>query len=84
MLFKFLRFDSFKLRMLTNVKQHKIQTFLKSYKNTQFIIAHRLSTIRQADRIFVMDQGRIVEEGDYNELLKLDGYFTKLIAAEEL
>jgi ATP-binding cassette subfamily B protein len=36
---------------------------------TTFIIAHRLSTIMKADRIFVFDAGRIVEEGSYKELV---------------
>lgn len=68
---------------LDNVKQEKIQTFLNSYPNTQFIIAHRLSTIRHADRIYVMEQGKIVEEGTYNELLTLNQHFAALITAEK-
>ncbi|MQF70199.1 ABC transporter ATP-binding protein [SAR202 cluster bacterium AD-804-J14_MRT_500m] len=45
---------------------------------TALIIAHRLSTVRSADRIIVMDQGRIVEEGNHSELLDLQGVYSKL------
>lgn len=45
---------------------------------TVFIIAHRLSTVRNADRIIVLDQGRVIEEGSHHELLKLNGQYAKL------
>ncbi len=45
---------------------------------TVFIIAHRLSTVRQADRIFVIDKGEIVEQGTHRELLGMNGYYTRL------
>jgi ATP-binding cassette subfamily B multidrug efflux pump len=48
-------------------------------KRTSIVIAHRLSTIRNADRVLVMDKGRIVENGNYDELLTIEGgYFKKL------
>ena len=40
---------------------------------------HRLSTIRNADRIYVMDRGEIVEQGNYAELVAMDGSFARLI-----
>ncbi|HTE86238.1 MAG TPA: hypothetical protein VK821_16055, partial [Dehalococcoidia bacterium] len=44
---------------------------------TAIVIAHRLSTVRNADRIIVVDQGRIVEEGSHEELMRHGGiYFT--------
>jgi subfamily B ATP-binding cassette protein HlyB/CyaB len=45
---------------------------------TVFIIAHRLSAVRGCDRIIVMDKGRIVEQGDHDELLGQNGYYAKL------
>jgi ATP-binding cassette subfamily B protein len=46
---------------------------------TTFVIAHRLSTIRHADKVLVMDQGRIVEHGSYAELMARNGTFTRLV-----
>lgn len=45
---------------------------------TVFIIAHRLSTVRQCDRIIVMDKGQIIETGDHEQLMELNGYYAKL------
>jgi ATP-binding cassette, subfamily B, bacterial MsbA len=45
---------------------------------TTLIIAHRLSTVRRADRLVVLDQGRIVEEGSHAELLELGGLYARL------
>jgi len=45
---------------------------------TSFVIAHRLSTIRDADRIFVLSNGRLVEEGNHDELVEKDGLYSGL------
>ncbi len=45
---------------------------------TTFVIAHRLSTVRNADRIIVMSEGRIVEEGNHDQLMELDGEYRRL------
>lgn len=49
---------------------------------TTFVIAHRLATIRNANRIFVFDQGRIVESGTFEELVALNGRFAALARAQ--
>jgi ABC-type multidrug transport system fused ATPase/permease subunit len=49
---------------------------------TTLVIAHRLSTIRTADRIVVLDEGRVMEQGTHAELLALDGLYSHLIASQ--
>ena len=46
---------------------------------TSIVIAHRLSTIQKADKIVVMQKGKIVEQGTHDELLALDGMYSKLV-----
>ena len=48
----------------------------KLMKNrTSFIIAHRLSTVRDADKIIVIDDGHIIEQGNHDELMEQKGYY---------
>ena len=48
------------------------------YQRTTFVVAHRLSTIRQADRIIVLEKGKIVEMGNYRQLVAVGGVFSRL------
>jgi ABC-type multidrug transport system fused ATPase/permease subunit len=57
---------------------------LEKLSCTRIIVAHRLSTIRQCDRIFVLDGGRIAEEGTFDELNSDDHLFTSLITRQQL
>jgi ATP-binding cassette, subfamily B, bacterial len=48
---------------------------------TTLVVAHRLTTAASADRVLVMDAGRVVEDGTHEELLALDGYYSRMWAA---
>lgn len=50
----------------------------RSHARTTFVIAHRLSTVRNADLILLLDHGRLVEQGRYDELVRRDGLFAEL------
>ena len=60
--------------------QQGIEALLKG--RTSFIIAHRLSTIRRADRIFVIDEGKILEEGNHESLMGLKGAYYQLYRSQ--
>ncbi len=63
---------------LDNRTQEIVSRSLESLKATRIVIAHRLSTIQNADRIYVVEGGRVVEEGTYQELLRRSGPFARL------
>lgn len=63
---------------LDNRTQEIVSNSLKRLKSSRIVIAHRLSTIMDADRIYVLDSGEIVEEGTYEELMAREGTFRKL------
>jgi ATP-binding cassette subfamily B (MDR/TAP) protein 1 len=51
---------------------------------TTIVIAHRLSTIKDADKIIVMSKGAVIEQGTHHELLALDGYYKRLVDAQQI
>jgi len=59
-----------------NIIQDAIQNVLKG--RTSFVIAHRLSTIRNADKILVIQEGKITESGNHEELIEMKGYYYNL------
>ena len=69
---------------LDNKTQKKVSDALDGLKCTRIVIAHRLSTIRHCDRILVLDQGRIAEDGTYEELIEKKGIFAELVAKQRL
>ena len=69
---------------LDNKTQKQVSDSLDKLKCTRIVIAHRLSTIRNCDRILVMDAGKIIEEGNYQELIDKHGVFSDLVARQRL
>ncbi len=69
---------------LDNITQKKVSDSLDVLKCTRIVIAHRLSTIRQCDRIIVLDKGKIIEDGKYDELIEKSGYFASLVERQRL
>ena len=80
---KILMFDE-ATSALDNMTQKKVSESLDALKCTRIIIAHRLSTIKQCDRIIVLDQGKIIEDGKYDELIAKNGFFAELVARQRL
>ena len=64
---------------LDNNTQSRVMANLASLTSTRIVIAHRLSTLRHADRIYVMQSGRIVQEGSFEELAAIPGVFQDLV-----
>ncbi len=69
---------------LDNLTQKKVSESLDGLKCTRLVIAHRLSTIKQCDRIIVLDKGKIIEDGTYDELIANNGFFAELVERQRL
>lgn len=69
---------------LDNRTQALISRSISALNATRVVIAHRLSTIRNADRVYVMERGRIVETGSYDELVQQRGLFFRLVERQRL
>lgn len=69
---------------LDNVTQRQVSEALDRMRCTRIVIAHRLSTIRQCDRILVLDKGKIIEDGTYDELIAKNGSFAELVSRQRL
>ena len=80
---KILMFDE-ATSALDNLTQKQVSDALDRMKCTRIVIAHRLSTIRQCDRIIVLDQGKIIEDGSYEELISQNGFFADLVSRQRL
>ena len=80
---KILMFDE-ATSALDNMTQKKVSESLDALKCTRIVIAHRLSTIKQCDRIIVLDHGKIIEDGKYDELIEKNGFFAELVARQRL
>ena len=64
---------------LDNINQAEVISNLERLGLTRIVIAHRLSTLRKADRILVLDTGKIVQEGNFNHLIHEPGPFAKMM-----
>ncbi len=69
---------------LDNKTQAIVSEHLEKLRVTRIVIAHRLSTIRNADRIYVLQAGQVVQQGNFDELTSQPGLFAQLMARQNL
>ena len=69
---------------LDNKTQKQVSDALDALHCTRFVIAHRLSTVKHCDRILVLDGGRIIEDGTYDELMEEGGFFAELVERQRI
>jgi NHLM bacteriocin system ABC transporter ATP-binding protein len=68
---------------LDETTQARVMANLVRRRVTRIVIAHRLSTVREADRIYVLENGRLVESGRYDELMQQDALFARLVRHQQ-
>ena len=69
---------------LDNKTQRQVSEALDAMGCTRIVIAHRLSTIRHCDRILVLEGGKIIEDGTYDELIEKNGFFAELVERQKV
>lgn len=80
---KILMFDE-ATSALDNITQRIVSNSLDKMNCTRIVIAHRLSTIKECDRIIVLEKGKIIEDGTYDELIQNNGYFAELVERQQI
>ena len=68
----------------TDTESNILNNLQRTQKQTLIMIAHRISTVKRADHIMVLDDGRIVEYGDFDSLIQLNGTFKKMFDKQQL
>lgn len=69
---------------LDNKTQEQVSINIQKLNVTRIVIAHRLSTVRKADRIYVLDEGKIVDSGTFEELARREGYFARMLKRQQV
>ena len=80
---KILMFDE-ATSALDNITQKMVSDSLEKLECTRIVIAHRLSTIRACDHIIFLENGKIAEDGTYDELIAKNGLFAQLVERQRL
>ncbi|UZO80443.1 ABC transporter ATP-binding protein/permease [Aquimarina sp. ERC-38] len=76
---KILLFDDCLSAVDTETEEQILHNLHKVSKNTTtFLVSHRISTVRNADKIIVLEEGRIIQQGTHNELVNKEGYYHEL------
>ena len=65
--------------MISTQVQASLDALIRKGDSTVVLVAHRLSTVMNADKIAVIDKGRVLEEGNHEELVKLGGVYATLV-----
>lgn len=69
---------------LDNRTQKRISDALDKMNCTRIVVAHRLATIKNCDRIVMIEGGKIIEDGNFDELIAKDGAFAQLIKRQRV